>query len=77
MFYLERHLKKKKIKSEFHVFVWFPGLQNLDAFEKISYVGSFEIISSRNDFLQSSVFGFSNSLLCGLEESTECRALLS
>ena len=29
--YVEGHVKKK-IKSEFHVFGWFPGLQNLDAF---------------------------------------------
>ena len=28
--YVEGHVKK--IKSEFHVFAWFPGLQNLEGF---------------------------------------------
>ena len=28
--YVEGHVKK--IKSEFHVFGWFPGLQNLEVF---------------------------------------------
>ena len=30
--YVEQHVQKKKIKSEFHVFSWFPRLQNLDVF---------------------------------------------
>ena len=29
--YVEAHVKKK-IKSKFHVFGWFPGLQNLHVF---------------------------------------------
>ena len=29
--YVEKNMQKK-IKSEFHVFGWFPGFQNLDAF---------------------------------------------
>ena len=32
--YLEGHVKKKKNESEFHVFSWFPGLQNWDVFYK-------------------------------------------
>ena len=65
----------KKLKSEFHVFGWFPGLQNLDVFKKMYYVAfSF---SGRNNSLELSVFGFSNSLSYGLAEAGEWRALIS
>ena len=33
--YVEEHVKKK-IKFEFHVSGWFPGLKNLDVFEEKS-----------------------------------------
>ena len=41
--FISRRTCAKKFKSEFHVFSWFPGLQNLDVFlEKIlwSYSGN-------------------------------------
>ena len=40
--YVEEHVKK--MKSEFHVFGWLPGLQNLDLYLQIYCVASFEII---------------------------------
>ena len=68
---------KKKIKSEFHVFGWFLGLQNLDVFFGKIYCGaSFEIIFRQKQFTTALVFRFSNSLLHGMEESRELRILI-
>ena len=60
-FYIEfiyRRACGKKCKSEFYVFDWFPGLQNLDVF-----VGKFTVeqvlksFSGRNNSLKPPVFG--------------------
>ena len=42
--YVEEYVKKK-FKSEFHVFGWFTDLQIVEAFWKIYYGASLEIIS--------------------------------
>ena len=60
----------KKIKSKFHAFYGFPGLQNLDDFLENWVWRKFQ-----NHF-QPSVFGFSNSLPYSVEESRELRALI-
>ena len=65
--YVEGHVKKK-FKSAFHVVGWFPGLQNVDVFLENLLWKSF---SSRNNSLEPPVFGITNSLQYGLEESRE------
>ena len=42
--YVEGHVKKK-FKSKFHVFRWFPGLQNLDVVLENFCEAILEIIS--------------------------------
>ena len=78
--YVEEHVKKKKksqVKSEFHVFGWFPGLQNLDVFWEIFVELVWKLFSGRNNSLKAPVFLFSNSLPYDLEEFRELRALIS
>ena len=53
---------EKKLKSEFHVFGLFPGLQNLIFFEKFTAEIVFKSFSCRNNPLEVPVFGFANSL---------------
>ena len=53
----------KKFKSEYDVFGWFPGLQNLEFFFEKCFV---ELVWK----------SFSNSLSYGLKESRESRALI-
>ena len=60
----------KKFKSEFHVFGWFPGLQNLVGFfGKFTAELVWKSFSGRNNSLEPPDFLFSNSLPYGLEES--------
>ena len=63
-----------KFKSEFYVFGWFPGLQNLDVFLKNLLQSKF---SGKNNSLQSPDLGFYDSLPYDLEKSKELRALIS
>ena len=68
--YVEEHVKK--FMSEFHVFGWFPSLQNLDVFfGKFTAEQVLKSFSGRNSSQELPVFGFSNSLSYGLQESRE------
>ena len=63
---------KKKYKSEFHVLNWFPGLQLLAVFSgKFTVELVWKSFSGRNNSLELPIFGFSNSLPHGHEESRE------
>ena len=60
--YVERHVKKK-FKSKFHVFSWFPGLQHLHAFlGKYTAEQVLKSFLGRNNPLKALVFGFCDSL---------------
>ena len=73
--YVEGHAKK--IKSEFHVFSWFPGLQNMGVvFGTFTAEQVLKSFSGRNNSLKPSV-GFFNSLPYDLKESRKLRALIS
>ena len=52
--YVEGHVQK--IKSEFHVSGWFPGLWNLDVFRKIYCKDSLEIIFRQKKFPRAPCF---------------------
>ena len=67
---------KKKIRYEFLVFGWFPGLQNLDDFWKNFVELGWKLFSGRNNSLEPPVFWFSIGLWYSLEESRELRALI-
>ena len=81
LYYIEficRRACKKKIKSEFHVFSWFPGVQNLDAFlGKFTVEQVYKLFASRNNSLEPLAVGLSNSHPYVMEESRELRALIS
>ena len=66
--YVEEHVKNK-LKSEFHVCSSFPGFENLVVFLENSFPGS-------TNSLKPPVSRFCDSLLFGLEELRELRALL-
>ena len=60
------------LKSEFYVFRWFQGLQNLDVFfGRFTAEQVLKSFSGRNNSLKPPVFGFCDSLPFGLEESRE------
>ena len=68
----------KKINSEFHVFGWFPGVQNLEVFfGKFTVQRVLKSLASRNNSLESLIVGFSNSHPYVMEESRGLRALIS
>ena len=67
-----------KFKSEFYVFGWFPGLQNLDVFfGKFTVEQVLKSFSGRNNSQKSPIFEFFDSLPYDLEKSKELRALIS
>ena len=69
---------KKKIKPEFHVFGWFPGLKNMDVFlGKFTAELVLKSFLGRYNSLEVPLFEFFNSLPFGLEKSRELRALFS
>ena len=73
-----RRSSEKRSKSEFHVFSWFSGLQNLDGFfAKFIVKQVLKLFSGRDNSLEPPVLGFSNSLPYGLQDSRELRALIS
>ena len=68
----------KKIKSQVHVSGWFQGFQSLIIFFWKFTAGKVQqLFSGRNNSLESHVFGFSNRIPYGLEESRELGALIS
>ena len=66
----------KKFKSKFHVFGWFPGLQNVCFFEKFTAEQVLKPFLGRNNFLKPSFFGVCDSLRFCLKESRDLRALI-
>ena len=67
-----RRAYKKDFKSEFHIFGWFPGLQNLVVFfEEFIAEQVLKSFSGRNNSLKPPVFGFGDSFPFDLEESRE------
>ena len=76
--FVYKRASEKKFKSEFHVFGWFPGLQNLAGFFGKFFVELvWNTFSGGNNSRETPVFGFSNSLPYGLEESRELWILIS
>ena len=62
-----RRACEKKFKSEFYVFGWFPGLQNLDVFfGKFTTEQVLKSFSGGNNSLKPPVFGLCDSLPFGL-----------
>ena len=69
---------RKKLKSAFHVFGWFPGLQNLDVFfGKFTVEQVLKSFLGRNNSQEPLAFGFCGSLPHDLEESIELRAIIT
>ena len=60
------------LKSEFYVFRWFQGLQNLDVFfGRFTAEQVLKSFSGRNNSLKLPVFGFCDNLPFGLENPRE------
>ena len=76
--YVEVYVKKK-FKSVFYGFGWFPGLQNLNVvFGKFTLEQVLKSFVGRNNSLKPPVFGFCGSFLHDLEEDLiELRAFIS
>ena len=68
--YVEEYVKKK-LKSEFHVFDWFHGLQILEVFLEIYCGASLETIFRQKYFPKNPCFFIITSLLYGLENKRE------
>ena len=70
---------KKKFKSVFYGFGWFPGRQNLNVvFGKFTLEQVLKSFVGRNNSLKPPVFGFCGSFLHDLEEDLiELRAFIS
>ena len=65
------------MKSKFHVFGWFPGLQNLDGFLGKFFVRKvLKSFSGRNNSVKPPIVRLCDSLPFGIEESQELRALI-
>ena len=68
---------EKKFKSKFHVFHWFPGLQNLHVFfGKFTVEQVLKSFLGRYNSLKPPFSGFSDSLPFGIEQWRELRALI-
>ena len=79
LYYIEFVCKRTHGKNSsliFYVFGWLPGLQNLDFFGKFTAEQVLKPFAGRDNSLKLTVFGFCDSLLFGVEESGELRALI-